>query len=149
MPVQFLRLAPRRSLILTVFLVTIHVVAALSVIPLTLVPLLKLGLLAVIIVSFVRLGAIHGWKTSLRSLVELTLHKEGMVTLVYRSGECCQGTLRRDTYVHPMGVILRVATATGDCRSTVLLRGQLEPGLFRCLRIDLLQHLREPHSDGR
>ncbi len=127
---------------LTVFLTTIHAVAGLSVIPLTLVPVLKLGVVAAVAVSFVHLGAILGWKTSPRSLVELTLNKEGKVTLVYRSGECCQGTLRRDTYVHPMGVILRVAAATGDCRSSVLLRVQLEPGLFRSLRIDLLHHLR-------
>ena len=148
MPVEFLRLTPGRSLMLSVFLVTIHLVAGLSVIPLTLAPVLKLRIVGTVVASLFRLGAIHGWKTSSSSVVELTLDQEGNVTLVYHGGECCQGMLRPDTYVHPLGVIVRVASTGGEKRSVVLLRGQLETGLFRSLRISLLKHRRERDFDA-
>ena len=148
MPVQFLRLVPGRSLMMSLFLVTIHLVAGLSVIPLTLVPVLKLGIVGTVVASLFRLGAIHGWKTSPSSLVELTLSRQDMVTLVYRNGECCQGILRPDTYVHPSVVILRVTGVAGRCRSVVLLRDQVQQGLFRRLRINLLRHRSERDLDG-
>ena len=148
MPVEFLRLTPGRSLMLSVFLVTIHLLAGPSVIPLTLPPVLKLGIVGTVVTSLFRLGAIHGWKASPSSVVELTLNQEGKVTVVYHGGECCQGMLRPDTYVHPLGVIVRVASLAGGHRSVVLLRGQLAPGLFRSLLISLLKHRREWDFDG-
>ena len=148
MPVEFLCLTSGHSLMLSVFLVTIHLLAGSSIIPLTLSPVHKLGIVGTVIASLLRLGAIHGWKTSPSSVIELTLNQDGKVTSVYRGGECCQGMLRPDPYVHPLGVIVRVVSLAGDHRSVVLLRGQLAPGLFRSLRISLLKHRRERDFDG-
>ena len=117
--------------------------------PLTLNPAVKAGLGIAVVLSFVRLGAQHGWLTSSRSVVEMIVKMDGVVTLTYLNGECCQGRLRRDTYVHPVGVILRVAGPARDCRTVVLLRDQLEPELFRRLRINLTGSLRELERDER
>ena len=144
---QLLRLAPRRSVLLTLFLVAIHAVAGLSLVPLTLAPGLKLGLMAIITVSFFLLAAKHGWKTSARSVLELTIDREGFVMLIYRDGEYWEGMLRGDTYVHPVGVILRVTGHGHQTRSVVLLRDQLEPEPFRRLRSEFLGNLRVQVAD--
>ena len=145
MPVQFLRLAPRRSLILTVFLVMIHVGAGLSLVSLTIPLWLKLALASGVIISCVRLGAIHAWYTSLQSVAEVSIDTHARVTLVYRSGECWQGMLAPDSYVHPLAVILRVV-CRGDTRSVLLLRGQLDAEPFRRLRTTAMQTLRDQHT---
>ena len=147
MPIQSVRVRPRRSLILIAYLTIVHVVAGLCLIPLTLVPLVKWGLMLAIAASLVHLGAVHGCLSAARSVVTLVVNKEGGVTFAYLDGELCRGTLRGDTYVHPMGVLLRIATATGACQNVVLLRGQIDVELFRRLRVLLRSALRELNVD--
>lgn len=146
MPAQLLRFTPRPSLLLIVFLVTIHAGAGLSLISLTITAWLKLAMAAGVVVSFFRLGAIHGWRTSPHCVVELSVNDDGRMTWVYNDGVCWEGRLLQDTYIHPQAVILRV-TSQGDIRSVALLRGQLGAEPFHRLRTSVLQILRDTCAD--
>ena len=148
MPLQILRLRLRRSLMMVAFLVVIHTVAGLSLMYLTLMLEFKVVLGAVVLLSLLRCSAIHGLLTSPRSVVELTVHRAGMVTLLFQSGEFWEGCLRPDTYIHPLVVLMRADSAVGDTYSIMILRSQVHEEQFRRLRSDFLTPLRESTLHG-
>jgi toxin CptA len=144
-----LRLAPRSSLKLALYLLLIHGAAALillSAVPSP--PWLRLGLWVLLA------GSLHwSWQMQVThqahaAIVQAVWDREGAWELTVRSGERVEAELLPDSFVTLPLVVLNFSTSRWRRRSLVLTADNTDPELLRQLRVRLRLEF-HPSEDGR
>ena len=135
--VPALRLTPKKSTTLLIFILTAHI-SALGVIPLL--PLefwLQLAILLVVIVSLIQVFRTHLLCSSGAAITSVEWDSDGEWTLFTAAGDELAAQLKASSYVHPWFVVLNFSISRFGRRSLILLPDAVDPELLRRLRVRL------------
>jgi toxin CptA len=129
-----LRLVP--SFRLAALMAALHSLGMVAIVAAALPGLVKSTLAAALVVTLARALQVHVFSLSGRSIVMLRVAADRTVVLETRAGGVVPGTVRDETLVLPLVVILRLATDGGD-RTAVILPDAMDEDGFRRLRVFL------------
>ena len=133
-----LRIRPRRSAILTGFVIFTHggaIICLLLSLPFWMGALAAIGIVYSLVYSLNR----HVLMTVDDAITELTWESNGEWLVVMRNGTRLSAQLLQSAYLHARLVILNFAL-NGRNRSVILLPDTLDPDTFRRLRVRLQLH---------
>jgi len=132
-----LHITPKKSTLLILFIVVVHVCAASVLFFLPLEYWMQLLALLAVMVSLIQALCTHVFRTNDAAIKSAEWGSKGEWVLLTANGNKVAAQLQVSSYVQPWIIILNFSMSRFRRRSLILLPDTVDPELLRCLRVRL------------